>query len=338
MHSAGPNNTVGKSMDDTDRNLINHLQTGFPLVREPFLILGQELGITAEEVIRRTEGLKKEGVVRMIGPVINARMLGYRITLIAARVAEGNVDRAGRLLSEHSGVGHCYLREHSFNLWSTLSLPQIVDIKRELRRLQKITGADVVFDLPMVRTFKIGAYFDAVSEGCQTARNDNRYRSSAVDDSDITDTDRRLINELQNDLTLVQRPFDIVAARVEMQPEELLAACQLLVERGIIRRFAAAVRHQRVGYIANAMVCWNAPPDVLPVAAEKLSALSIVSHCYERSTNRHWPYNLFSMMHAYTRDTCYAAAEKVAGDTGLRDYVVLFSTREYKKERVNYRV
>jgi len=154
----------------------------------------------------------------------------------------------------------------------------------------------------------------------------------------LSATERRVINELQNDLPLVSAPFGEMAARLNMDVAEFLARCQSLVECGVMRRFGASVNHREIGLKANAMVCWVAPPQTVAVAAQKLARLSEVSHCYERKTNPLWQYNLFAMIHGHTREACREIADRVSGETGLKDYVLLFSSREIKKKRVKYLV
>ena len=154
----------------------------------------------------------------------------------------------------------------------------------------------------------------------------------------LSATDRLIINELQNDLPLVSAPFSEMAARLNMDVAEFLARYQSLLPRGIMRRFGASVNHREVGFKANAMACWVAPPQMVDVAGQKLAQLGEVSHCYERKTNPLWRYNLFAMIHGHSREACREIADRVSGETGLKDYVLLFSTREIKKKRVKYRL
>lgn len=325
-------------MDDIDGRLVNRMQAQFPLDREPYAALGHGLGIGGEDVIRRIADLKNRGIVRMIGPVLNAASLGFKTTLVAAKVLESRLESAAQVLVEHPGVGHCYLREHEFNLWSTLALPGDADIEEELRRLGELSGAEVIFDLPTVRTFKIGAYFDVGGKGCPTSDYFGGQSHSPRRDVELSPADRTLINELQQDLPLVQRPFDEFSTRLGIGADEFLAKCRSLSDRGIMRRYGASINHRSVGYSANAMICWVAPADMVQAAGETLSGLAAVSHCYERIVNRYWPYNLFSMVHSHAREECLAFADKMSLETGLEDFVLLFSTREYKKVRVNYQV
>jgi DNA-binding Lrp family transcriptional regulator len=327
-----------KTLDDIDGRLVNLVQAQFPLDREPFAALGLVLGVSGDEVIRRIQGLKDQGIVRLISPVFNAATLGYKTTLVAARVAVGRLEAAAQTLIEHPGIGHCYERDHEFNLWSTLALPGDVDIDMELQRLGGLIGAEVIFDLPTARTFKIGAYFDVGGEGCPTNDRGASQVRPGGGPVELSVADRVLVNALQQDLALVDRPFDGLAAQAGLDVVEFLVQCRSLVQRGVIRRYGASINHRNVGYMANAMICWVVPPDMVQAVGEMLAALPAVSHCYERKVNEFWRYNLFSMVHSRAREECQTAADRISLESGVKDFVLLFSTREHKKVRVNYKV
>jgi len=331
-------NGLNTKLDDTDKKLVGLLQGDFPLSAEPFSALGEQLGINGEQVIDRIEKLKRDGIVRLIGPVFDARKLGYQTTLVVMKVAESGLDRAAEVLGEHPGVSHAYQRNHNLNLWFTLVLPPDVDMYGELQRLKGLINAEAVVDLPALRMFKIGAYFDVQDDSHSLSGIGIDYGRRLAGGSRLSAADRELINTLGRDISLVRRPFDAVSARLGVDVEQLLDRLGSLKKRGVMRRFGAAINHYGVGYMANAMACWIAAPDRVAAAGKKLSAFQEVSHCYERKTNPLWPYNLFAVIHGHTKDVCEKIAGEVSSEVGLKDYLLLFSTRELKKTRVNYKV
>lgn len=324
-------------LDSVDQKLLGLLQARFPLTSKPYAELGLSLGVGEDEVIHRIEEMKKKGLVRQISPVLDARRLGYKTTLVAMRVAETRLDRAAKFLTEHPGVSHAYEREHQFNLWFTLAVPDTADIDAELLQLADIIEAEAAFDLPTVKVFKLRTYFSS-DEDDQPEVPAGTPDDIACQSVYLSPVDRRVINELQQDLPLTSQPFAEMSARLGIDEENLLALCQSLMSRGIIRRFGASVNHRGVGFTANAMTCWVTPAEKAAIIAEKLVPLKQVSHCYERKTNELWHYNLFAMIHGHNREFCQGIADKVSAETGFTHYVLLFSTREFKKTRVMYRV
>ncbi len=325
------------NFDSIDKRLIDLVQTGFPLKPRPYSELGLKLDIDEDDVIQRIEQLKAKGIIRQISPVLDARRLGYRSTLVAMRVNKAELGKTEQLIRQHPGVSHGYERDHHFNVWFTLSLPPPTDIETELKRLTDSIGAEAVFSLPAIKVFKIGVYF-AMSGDDQSADTGTQPDGVLPRQVELSQADRLIINELQQDLPLVPTPFTTMAERLGMDEEYFLAQCQSLKQRGIMRRFGASVNHRKAGFKANAMTCWITPPDMVDAAGQRLASLREVSHCYERETNPLWQYNLFAMIHSHTKKACQSIVSDVSQKIGLMDYVLLFSTKEFKKTRVKYLV
>ena len=326
------------TLDETDRRLVNLVQAEFPLAAEPFAALGLEVGIDAARVIQRIDNLKAKGVLRYIGPLFDARSMGYQTTLVAMRVQEHRMEEASQVIGRHPGISHAYQREHRLNLWFTLALPSGIDMGSEVRRLGDVLGAQAVVELPALKLFKLRAYFDATGGDMPAPLNEATVGLSADKSAELSPMDRAVINELQQDLSLVARPFDSMSARLGLDTNQFLAGCQTLLRRGTMRRYSAAVRHASLGLAANAMVCWLVPAAMVEAAGRRLATLAEVSHCYERWADPQWPYNLYAMMHGRTREACRDIAAEVLRQCGLNDYVMLFSRRELKKARVKYLV
>ncbi|MBM7855569.1 DNA-binding Lrp family transcriptional regulator [Desulfohalotomaculum tongense] len=152
----------------------------------------------------------------------------------------------------------------------------------------------------------------------------------------LTELEKNIIKALQAGLPLVSRPFAQLGLQFGLAEEEMLNKVNELKQKGYLRRIGAALRHQRVGYVANAMVVWRVPEDRAKEVGEKLAQHPEVTHCYQRKTGKHWPYNLYTMIHKQTREECKALAEEMARSVGVADYRLLFSTRELKKSSMTY--
>jgi len=325
-------------MDGINQKLVNLLQAEFPLKPRPYREIGLKLSVGEEEVIQRIERLKAEGLVRQISPVLDSRRLGFQTTLVAMRVTEDQLDKAAQVIADHPAISHGYQREHHFNLWFTLSAPSLAEVETELEQLAVSTEAEAAFSLPAVKVFKIGAYFGTNGNGKGGGGVSKQFGGTLPKKAELSQVDRAIVNELQQDLPLRLEPFAHMAGRLGMEVEDFLSNCQSLRERGIMRRFGAAVNHRKAGFEANAMACWVVPQDKVEAVGQKLSSFQEVSHCYERRTNSLWPYGLFAVIHSYTRKACQSVVQCASQGIGLEDYVLLFSTREFKKTRVKYLV
>lgn len=135
---------------------------------------------------------------------------------------------------------------------------------------------------------------------------------------------------------MTETPYADAAKTVGISEEELLARVRRMKEKGILRRFGATLRHQKVGYLANAMSAWVVPEDRLEEVGRILASCPQVTHCYERPPREDLPYNLYAMIHGRTPEDCRRVAGEVARSTGIQHYVLLFSSRENKKSSMRY--
>jgi len=320
-------------LDKIDRRLLNILQTEIPLRREPFGAIANVLGITEQDTIQRVNGLKSSRMIRYISPIFNAGSLGYISTLVAVSVPEDRVEEAVRIVNALPGVSHNYQRKHYYNLWFTLTLPENVDREEVLQKLNDEIEPETIMDLPALRRFKARAFFDMEGRGHLPADTPAEEPEAVP----LTVTDWAVILELQRDLPVVSRPFDVMARNAGFSVDEFLTRCRSLKERGVIKRYNAALRQKKAGFTANAMVCWSVPDELVKKAGRKMSAIDEVSHCYERVTNEDWPYNLYTMIHARTPRECRDIIKRIAEGTDISQHAALFTVREFKKERVSYR-
>lgn len=148
--------------------------------------------------------------------------------------------------------------------------------------------------------------------------------------------EKEIVRALQEGLPLVSRPFLAVAEKLGMTEEALINSVKDMMARGLIRRFGAAVRHQDLGFTANAMVVWRVPEETVEETGQIFSGDARVSHCYQRRTGGIWEYNLFTMVHGRTEEECRAAAIEMSEAAGIKEYKVLFSTAELKKTSMKY--
>lgn len=327
-------------LDNIDQNLLNIIQAEFPLGNEPFALLGQRLSINGDEVIRRISRFKAEGIVRLIGPVLNTRRIGYQTTLIAMKIRPELLDKAAQIIIAHPQVSHCYQRDHDFNFWFTLAAPARTDLDKEVQELGRIIKSDVTLNLPAVKMFKIGTFFNLGRETLQTPSTSVDSTSTADKGTNLSSTDRAVINELQQGIPLRPGPFDFMSKNLHMDTGKFLSHCRYLMQRGIIRRYSASINHTRIGFVANAMSCWKIPANIVNTVGKKMATFQEISHCYERQVGPGWPYNMFAMMHAMNKKTCQGLAHQICAVTGLNQssFILLFSTREFKKTRIRYQV
>ena len=330
------------TMDLVDRKILNIIQTRFPLVEMPFAEIGDELELPEEEVIERIGELKGKNVVRQISAIFDTRRLGYKTTLVAMRLQADELDAAAQIINVHPGVSHNYARNGHFNLWFTVAVPPYEDLAETVEEMASRTGAESYRLMPTIKFFKIGVNFDMVKEEGAAKK---YYSPDGYDRADgqnwnkampITDFEIEVIRELQEDVELTPRPFSPMAERLGIPLQELFDIADSLQERSLMRRFSAVLHHRRAGFRSNAMAVWKVPSERAIEVGNIMAQSRWVTHCYERPTFPDWPYTHFTMIHATSQETCEDVAADLSEATGITEYQLLYSTREYKKTRVRY--
>ncbi|MCL7414680.1 MAG: Lrp/AsnC family transcriptional regulator [ANME-2 cluster archaeon] len=150
----------------------------------------------------------------------------------------------------------------------------------------------------------------------------------------MDEIETQLLKFIQDGIPITPRPFKEVANTLGLSEEQIIDTIAKLHHDGIIRRFGASIGHRAIGITANAMCTWNVPDDRVEEVGAIMAGFSDVTHCYERPRREGWPYNLFTMVHAYTRDECRKVAKQISKATSVEDYNILFSEKEFKKTGV----
>jgi DNA-binding Lrp family transcriptional regulator len=147
-------------MDDTDRRILNRIQSDFPVTPRPYQTIGQELGLPEADVIARVTRLKDIGIIRRIGGNFSPEKLGFVSTLCAASVPQEKLDVFAATVNRYPGVTHNYIRENHYNVWFTFIAPSMDEIEANLAAIAEETGVGDILNLPATRVFKIRAKFD----------------------------------------------------------------------------------------------------------------------------------------------------------------------------------
>jgi siroheme decarboxylase len=316
-------------IDQRDRDLLNAIQNEVPLSATPFAILGQQIDMSEKEVIKRIERLKREAVVRQISAMFDLRSLGYRSSVVAARVDPEKLERSASVVNMHPGVTQNYRRNHDFNLWFTIAVPpnSRIGLERTIEILGDEAECDVVRVLPALKHFK----------GANTEAADSHDEGSPSDQKEaLTEREIECVRLLQKDLPLAPRPFDLLGRQANASGEEILTTARVLQRRQQLRRYCAFVHPRKSTFSASAMGVWSVPEREAEEVGSKMAAHRAVSQCYLRPTYEDWPYNLYTIVHGRSVDECESVLNELAEETGITQRRALFPMKEFKKSRISF--
>ena len=125
--------------------------------------------------------------------------------------------------------------------------------------------------------------------------------------------DRRIIDGLQGDFPICERPYQVAAERLGISEEELLQRLDRLLETRVLTRFGPMMQIERVGgsFVLAAIAVPEA--DYERVAGQ-VNALPQVAHNYRRE-------HLLNMWFVLATETPAGIGEAIArieADTGLK--------------------
>jgi DNA-binding Lrp family transcriptional regulator len=134
--------------DDLERRLIVATQAGLPLVSRPYHQLGEQLGISADEVLARLADMLERGVIRRIGAVPNHYAIGYTANGMSVwDVPDERVDELGVRVGSLQFVTHCYQRPRRlptwpYNLFAMVHGASRAEVLAKVGQIASVLGAD----------------------------------------------------------------------------------------------------------------------------------------------------------------------------------------------------
>jgi DNA-binding Lrp family transcriptional regulator len=108
---------------ERDKPLLSLLSRDLGRSAAPYAEMARKLGWTEEEVLKRVDELRAQGVIRRLGAVLVHQRAGFPANaMVVWQVEPERLDEAGRALGALEGVSHCYWRAEApgwpYNLYT----------------------------------------------------------------------------------------------------------------------------------------------------------------------------------------------------------------------------
>jgi len=142
-------------LDAVDRRIVNTLQGGFPISKQPYAQAAETLGIGEAELLDRLDRLQDQKLISRFGPMYHAERLGGDVTLAALAVPADRYDEIADLVNSHTEVAHNYARTHDYNMWFVIAAERPERIAQVIDEIERETGLEVL-NLPKLEEFFIG--------------------------------------------------------------------------------------------------------------------------------------------------------------------------------------
>jgi siroheme decarboxylase len=129
----------------------------------------------------------------------------------------------------------------------------------------------------------------------------------------MDDIDRAIINTLQGDLPVCERPYLQAARRLGIGEEELLGRLVQLRESGVLTRIGPLFQIERMGG-AFTLAALCAPEDEFEQIAQRVNALPQIAHNYARTHKL----NMWFVIATETPSEIAQVIDRIEQDTGCK--------------------
>ena len=328
-----------KVLTELEIKILNRIQKDWQITETPFAELSNELRIDEAVIVSTIQNLKDDKIIRDITAIFNAESLGYDSALIAFKVTEDKIENAVSIINSNPGVSHNYLRDHSYNIWFTLAVAPDNSLKEEAGIIAEKAGASDFLIFRNEKLLKIGLILDLGDTDKSDPDKIKFQTGKQAEYRALTEEEQNAVCILQAELPLTHRPFKdmIKKSGLNITEERLVELCNQFKIEKIIRRYSAILKHTKAGFSHNAMTAWKLKNHEDTETVNIFSSLPSISHLYLRTIHPgKWEHGLFAMIHARSEEELNNIIKKLEKESGIRDYLVLHSLKEFKKQRVKY--
>ena len=140
------------------------------------------------------------------------------------------------------------------------------------------------------------------------------YRQEAVMDK----LNYRILETLQNNFPLSERPYEIIARKLQISHEQLWDRVQSLVSDGVIRRIGASLDSRKLGFYST-LAAVNVKTDIVERASEIIGQFPEVTHSYMRKD----PFNIWFTIIAANNERIEYILEQIRSTLSLEKSQVL---------------
>jgi len=134
----------------------------------------------------------------------------------------------------------------------------------------------------------------------------------------MDELDSRILDALQDEFPLSERPYETLAERLEIAGDELWQRVQGLVEKGVIRRMGASLDSGKLGY-SSTLAAISVPAERVDEAAEVVGGYPEVTHSYLRDDE----FNIWFTVIAVDNERIASILEEIRSGLSLESAAVL---------------
>jgi len=141
----------------------------------------------------------------------------------------------------------------------------------------------------------------------------------------LDDADRAILNRIQSDFPITERPYRAIADELGLTEREVIARVRRLRETDIIRRIGGNFVPGKLGYVST-LCAARVPPGKVTAFAEVVNRNPGVTHNYLRAND----FNVWFTFIAPSMEEIEAKLQEIARETGVSEILNLPATAVFK--------
>ncbi len=128
----------------------------------------------------------------------------------------------------------------------------------------------------------------------------------------MDDVDRRIINQLQGDFPISERPFLDAATRLDTTESELITRLRCMLDDGLLSRFGPLFHAERMGG-ALSLCAMQVPEKRFGHVARLVNSFPEVAHNYQREH----AFNMWFVLATETAEQLHKVSRQIEIVTGI---------------------
>lgn len=141
----------------------------------------------------------------------------------------------------------------------------------------------------------------------------------------MDETDKKILNILQKDFPLDERPYLVIARELGIAEDDVLSRVQRLRNEGVIRRIGAVFDGAKLGRVST-LCAARVPQEKAGLFVEVVNAFRGVTHNYRRDHE----YNFWFTASAENEEALASFLKSVKDKTGVTDILDMRAVRVFK--------
>ncbi len=309
-----------RSIFDKDTTkLLMGIQYNLPLTTTPLVDLAEELRLDKEFVFRKIKEFYKNKTLKRYGANLNYRAFSnqQRAALVAAKVETERIEEVAKIINSYKPK-HNYWRDNYYNIWFTLKAEDYESVKLLAEEVLKKCKVKEYLIMPTKRVYKMDVKYDLNRGISWSEKKEEKFDVPKIEELGL---DVKLLKKLEK-LDVVERPF----SGMGYSEEEIVDLIEELIKLGIVRDFSGVLKERHIGFMENGMhVVKTDNPEKL---AKNLAKREEITHLVERIVPENWPYPIYFMVHAVSRDLIENVKEEIEKMKYVEEIKVLYSLKD----------